>query len=188
MRIDNRTNYRTLDLRRILMACCREDGFKVPQGALVRVVYSRNRGRVSGWASSGAKNIHDDRKGSHPCAMVMRLPRSNYSVEHIIAVIRHEVGHWRGLKHSQMSGSLLRTYDFRLADHPWAQNLPLGVQEAPKAPTMDDRVAAREAHVRAMLARHEAKLRRQKALVVRWREKAKYYDRKAAKAATRDPS
>lgn len=197
MRIDNRTNYRTLDLRHIIVACCRAEDFKVPPGAIVRVVYARQAGRVSGWAAYGAHNLTipdvnrqslslaEKREG---CAMLLRIPRTKLHIERFIAVVRHEVGHWRGLRHAQMSGSLLHTNRFNVNDHPWAENLTLGIQEAPKAPTVADRVKAREAHVRAMLARHEAQLRRQKALVVRWREKAHYYDRKAAKAATQDPT
>ena len=196
MRIDNRTDYLTMDLRRIIQACCQADGFKVPPGAIVRIVYARQEDRISGWAAYRARNLTipdvnrqsltlaEKRQG---CAMLLRIPRTKVNIERFIAVVRHEVGHWRNLKHRDMAGSLLDTRLFKLADHPWARGLKLDVQEAsaaPTAPTRADRVKAREAHVREMLALHEARLKRQKALVVRWRERVRYYDRKAEKMAT----
>ena len=39
MKVDNRTGWNTLDIRRVLTACCREDDFRVPEGAIVRIVY-----------------------------------------------------------------------------------------------------------------------------------------------------
>lgn len=188
MKIENHTQYSTADLRKILQACCRAEDFTVPSGALVRVVYARKAGRISGWAAFGATNCHHDvnRKSVDPktrrqgCAMLLRIPRRNLNLERFVGVVRHEVGHWRGLRHVQMAGSLMHSSLFKMADHPWTTGLTLGLQAAPAAPRMADRVAAREQHAREMLAAHEAKLAREKTLVAKWRQKVRYYDRKAA--------
>lgn len=189
MIVENHTQYSTADLRKILAACCRADDFKVPKNARVRVVYARSS-RISGWAAFGARNCHHDYSRRSlgekvritPCAMLLRIPRRDLDLQRFIGVCRHEVGHWRGLRHVQMGGSLLRSWDFDLADHPWAQGLTLGQKAAPKAPTMTERVSLREQHARKMLAEHEAKLKRESKLVAKWRQKVRYYEKKSTSA------
>lgn len=187
MIVENHTHYSTADLRKILAAACRAEDFKIPKGARVRCVYARSS-RISGWAAYGARNCHHDYSRRSlgekvritPCAMLLRIPRRDLDLERFIGVVRHEVGHWRGLRHIQMGGSLLWSSQFSVADHPWAQGLTLAQKAVPKAPTMPQRVSLREQHARKMLALHEAKLRREKKLVTKWALKVRYYEKKAS--------
>jgi hypothetical protein len=186
MKIDNHTNRATADIRKIILACCREADWKAPKGIIVRVVYAKTN-RISGWAMYGAYNGGYDNRKRIPkklrhqgCAMLLRIPRGEFNLERFIGVVRHEVGHWRNIRHPDMSEALLYSR-FKIADHPWAQGLTLGHQAEPKGPTLADRVSAREQHAREMLSLHERKMEREKKLVARWRAKVRYYDQKAAR-------
>lgn len=190
MKVDNRTHYDTTNIRRILQACCQESDYTPPAGATVRVVYSRWRG-CSGWATYGAVPAWSDKEGA---AMLLRVPRKwtcdvsaveGVFLESFIFVVRHEVGHWRGLKHAQMAGGLLRRAKFKLSDHPWAAELTLGAAQkaTPVKALPKDRSAVREARARKMLLAHEGKLAREKRLVAKWQARVRYYDKKRAAEA-----
>lgn len=215
MILKNETVWSTDALRALVSAACKLDEFRVPDGAIVRVVYSRmhdqrwvddpdgrhvlslasgerKRGRwsatkptYSGWAYFGA---HNGRRG---CAMLLRLPRPEHIANklhlgQLAHLIRHEVGHWRGLHHKQMGGSLLawsHTDDCPVPD--WAQGLDVPAYVAlPKV--KQDRAACtatmvekREARARRNLANAEHALSLAEARVDRWRRRVKYYERKA---------
>ena len=119
------------------------------------------------WAPSGSASAYADK------------PR-RVDVERFARVFEHEVGHTLGLKHAEMS-------DHREGPPPaWCAGLEIRPKEPKAKPTPADRAAAREAHVRAMLAKAERRLKIAKATVRRWRAKAKHYDRRRA-AESRGP-
>lgn len=180
MKIDNQTAYSSDDLRRIIQAVCTYDGFVPQAGAIVRVVYSR-RDRFSGWATyGGGPSRRRDHGGA---AMLLRLPSPKWGpmgdrMAKLLFIVRHEVGHWRGLRHRDMGAAYMEWPDAFAPIQEWAAplDLQLRVVEEPKI-AMVDRVARREDHARTMLAEHEAKLAREKRLVAKWRAKVRYYDR-----------
>ena len=67
----------------------------------------------------------------------------------------------------------------------WADGMRIRLKAEKKKPTSSERVAAREAHVRRMLARAEADEARASARVKRWAKKVRYYDNKKKKETTR---
>ena len=187
MKLDNRTEWKSADLRRILHAVCRHDEFVAPAGATVRIVSSR--GGYSGWATYGGRNIFEATKDATrrvvPIAMLLRVPvpaRGPFDVDRFLGLVWHEVGHWRGLRHRQMSRAMMLSHNFRRADHEWAReafaDLTVGVEpEPPKPPRGTLLLERRAAHAARMLALHERKLAREEKLVRKWATKVRYYEK-----------
>ncbi len=180
MLIVNKTHYSTASFRKILDKICAIDDCKPPRGIRVCLVYARARGS-SGRANLRMRNSICRKDGAF--AMLMRVPKAPLS-EHqqtmFIAVVRHEVGHWRGLLHTDMGGALLDPHLFKRETNPWTDGLALELApETPKttAPKKDV-VGERAAHARAMLDKHTKKLAREKVLVAKWTKKVRYYDKK----------
>jgi hypothetical protein len=180
VKIDNRTAYDSEDIRRVIRGVCRYDEFVPVDGAIVRVVYSRTPYRYSGWATFNGRNALSSEL--HGAAMLLRLPNPKHgplSMTLAFFLVRHEVAHWRGLRHADMGDGYMK---WPAADAPvpvWAGDLGTirVVPSLPKAMN-EQRERAREQHVRDMLAEHEAKLAREKRLVQKWAKKVRYYDSK----------
>lgn len=151
----------------------------------------------SGWARYGAGHGGDGRRtGKHGCAMLLRLPHpehvdSKLDPAQVALLVRHEVGHWRGLRHRQMSGMLLDWPRVGAELPGWAEGIeiPLHVRPEPAKLAPEERrerIAAcaatqagkREERARKMLAHFEHGLKLSAAGVKRWKEKVRYYDRK----------
>lgn len=109
-------------------------------------------------------------------------------------LVRHEVGHWRGLDHKQMHPTMRRWEDWKKAGKPlpaWAASVSVAIDEAPpprarKArPDPNVARAKRADHARVMLAKAERKAKLAATLVKRWTRRVSAAERAVDKAATK---
>lgn len=115
-------------------------------------------------------------------------------IKKFVWLVRHEVGHWRGLKHTQMAPTMRKWKAWKEAGCPlpeWAKDLSVGIEEAlpvrPKKPgTNQDAVRAeRVKHASEMLAKAERKAKLAETLVKRWSRRLKVAQTSVLKAAAR---
>lgn len=202
MILDNRTKWSTPELEAIVLAALAE--FDVPHAReRVHVVYGRS---FSGfcyfpWTNVAAMRGRRFRRGHAGARMVLRVPRPNvgpFDVAQFVWLVRHEVGHWRGLRHSQMHPVMrhrsLWEKDGRSLP-PWAADAraPGYVvrDEAPaksKARVTDDERAKRLEHARAMLVRAQRRAKLAATIEKRWARRLSYAERAIDKAASRGRS
>lgn len=169
MKVENKTAYRTEDLRRFFGACVRHMGAS-PQ-TRIKVVYRRESQKLcSGWATLGGTRIH------------LRLPRpGNLSLIDLAYVLEHEVSHNLGVEHKDMDRECYNCHPSSTDQLPtWAAGLAIAVNEPKPKPTMDDRIARRAEKARRMLERWERKLKLSKTMRRKWATKVSYYEKKAA--------
>lgn len=109
-------------------------------------------------------------------------------------LVRHEVAHWRGLKHKQMASTIRHWNAWKDAGRPlpsWAEGLTVAIDAAPPVrvkkpvPSADVEREKRVAHARAMLAQAEKKSTTAAMLVKRWTRRLGAADRAVQKAATK---
>lgn len=197
MILDNRTRYRSADLTMIILGALAEAGIEHHGRDRVVVVYG------SGVNFSGSAYLGKIRRWNGCARMRLRLPRPDVAFDfpQFVWLVRHEVGHWRGLNHSQMADSLLhwkRGLRKRLgpvgSELPlpfWAADLSVAVEDVEPEPNRKARPTAdvvREAkleHARAMLAKAERKAKIAATLEKRWRRRLLAAERAIRTAAAR---
>ncbi len=111
-------------------------------------------------------------------------------------LVRHEVGHWRGLDHPQMHPTIRTWKAWGAAGRPlpsWAAGLEIAIEDAPpprpKKPRVsdDERRARNLEHAIAMLKRAERKEKLAATVAARWRRRVAIAERTIMKAATKAP-
>ncbi len=175
MKLDNRTRYRSADLERIILAALADAGIKRPRRDRVLVVHSRGEG-YSGRCWIGT----DITSWRGHARMRLRLPVPSQAkpldVAVLVWLVRHEVAHWRGLRHEQMSRALL-THNASDPVPAWSVGLTVAVEDAaPESATRrevdpDAKRAAQLAHARTMLAKAERRLKLATTVEKRWRRR-----------------
>ncbi len=152
-----------------------------------------------------------DRRGGRACLDCSgnaKIPPKPFDFPQFVWLVRHEVGHWRGLDHSQMGPSLLywrrpegraRLRSF-VASGPvgselplpaWAADLDVAVEDAEPdlrkpRPTADATREEKLSHARVMLAKSERKAKTAATLVKRWRRRVSAAERAISAAASRN--
>lgn len=196
MILENRTRYRTADLEAVILAALAEAG--LGRGSHDRVVVVYGTG-FSGWCFKGRIT----RWNGH-ARMRLRVPRPStagaqdgwtFDVTAFVWLVRHEVGHWRGLDHSQMHPLLRDWKPWQAAGKPlpaWAADLSVAIEDTEPdlrkpRPTADAKREAKIEHARTMLAKSERKAKLADTLVKRWARRVAAAERAIAKAATRVP-
>lgn len=199
MKIENKTRWRTDDLRALISACLKARG--VPsKGLSVTVVASRRGGRISGFANIGRMREQRDGFGKdfklvkrmrYGTYMTLRLPQpvpGDEAMAHDLGgptlrerfarVVEHEIAHLQGLDHSAMGEKLY----YCKQETPWLGELPLRAgsetylsMREPKAAFAD-----KEAHARAMLAKATTRLKRATSIAKRWQRRVNYYGKKVS--------
>ena len=189
--LENKTGYRTADLRAFCLAAIKAEGAEGRWGRLpwrVRIVYSHDL-RMSGYAFLNSQsfclrvpkpNALKDRRLT-PLPAGEALPASVVTM--IAQVAAHEIGHCLGLKHREMSDCGNFPVD-------WAATLPIRVK-TPKAPAnADERRHAmklkRAQRAAGRVQELEREIKRKANLLKKWRRKAAYYERTLGKAAMRE--
>jgi hypothetical protein len=174
LQILNETGYDGRAIRSLFVRCLRFYGMRV-RGA-VRIVYSS----VS--QHHGCAAIGESEKWAG-LNMVLSLPRdpSEFKVDQFARVVRHEVLHWRGARHPDMTPDILYC---RGPAPSWAAGITI-LHAAAGHPAVADPDAARYrklAHARTMLKRAETRARRAETIVKRWQRRVKAAERAAARA------
>lgn len=204
MILDNRTSYASADLERIILGALQE--FGITKHARERVVV-KPYASYSGWCFFGHVQI------GKRARMTIRIPTSELDVARLVWLVRHEVGHWAGLEHTQM-GTALRYWHRkergrrRPIDGPvgcerpipdWATGLTVSVAPATatetptptviparrRAPDADALRADRLEHARLMLAKAERKAKTAAMLIKRWRRRVGAAERAIERARSK---
>lgn len=202
MKIENKTRWRTEDIRAIVAASLKERG--VPStGLRVTVVCARGQ-RISGLANIGRMRQSVDRSGidesghvapklvkrmRYGTYMTLRLPNAlpgDEAMAHDLGgptlrerfarVVEHEVAHLQGLDHSAMGEKLC----YCSQETPWLGELPLRAEAPAETATPQAAFADKEAHARAMLKRSLTRLKRATSIAKRWQRRVNYYGKKAS--------
>ena len=181
LEVRNKTTYDTRDIRSAVLAC--EKYLDMTGQRVVKVVYSRNRGRqVTGYA------YYPSCGRAEGVTVKLRLPKvrkgeviTEELVQDFLWLVEHELSHSRGVSHRVMRGSPTNKVHSIGRRPAWAEGLQLRLK-APKAkPTMADRVSARTAMVEAGIARWQRRLKLAKTKLAKLKAKQRYYQRQTVK-------
>ena len=171
LEILNETGYNGRAIRSLLVRCLRFYGMCV-RGA-VRVVYSsvsRHHGCAALGSSPALSGLN----------MALSLPRDpgELDVGQFARVVRHEVLHWRGAQHADMTPDILYCQGPAPS---WSVGVALTHTEAPVVDPFAVRTQ-KLAHARSMLKRAETRARRAETIVKRWQRRVRVAERAAARA------
>ncbi len=213
MILDNRTRYRSADLEAAILKALAEAG--ITSHARDRVLVNVSHFGFSGVCYLGGHLPPKLRGGvGRSPKMILRLPRIpdvpcdpgapdpfarcgcpvHFDVGLFVWLVRHEVGHWRGLRHEQMAPGMryrklwLDSGRF-LPD--WAAEVSVGLEDAPPArrrknpPEPGAEREKRTSHARKMLARAERRARLAETIAKKWRRRLASAERSILKAASR---
>ena len=173
MKIINETHWRTDQLRAIIARTATDElDSSDRRRLLVTVAYGAKSSGVSGRAACGGPWVK---------LFVSRVEIDRVSLAH---TTRHELAHFRGLRHPAMRGSRRYSYveGWRALDA-WADEMPLEVKPAAPRPTADERRALKLTRAKDSLARWERRLKVAHGRVRRWRGRVRDYERYTAIAA-----
>jgi hypothetical protein len=172
--IENKTEYSTRDLRKIMAHAVNEemdDNLKV-RIANIRFRIEYGRRWHSGYAYIGGYKA------------VIRLPRdpAQFNPVHFAKVVGHETAHLRGLRHRQMAPR----YQWKdgLRFYEWAAPMTVAFRSPVAKPKVDLR-EIRYQRALANLARAKTRLKRALTIAKRWQRHVRYYERAFAVAATK---
>jgi len=167
MKVKNKTQWLTRDLKRILCEALRRDN-KI-EGELtewqrkrltVEIVHARYN-RVSGYAWYNSY------------LMRLRVPKEKLLKKDLVWLFIHELTHIRGYKHKSI------TRKWEIVNCSWVEDnekYPLGKKvERPKPKT--DLQLKRYTHVLKMISKKETALKRLNNSLKRWKKKQKYYEK-----------
>jgi len=180
MKITNKTNWDTLDLKKVLTRALDEDDkvegkYKYRSYLEVTISYSKGypswvikhyqkqnkelpiRERYSGSAWVGGTN------------MGLRVPREKFNVGHFVEVFIHEMSHIRGIRSHRAIGTV---EDEELR---WTKDYPVRQKEIKVKPKPDLQMRRYE-HVLEMLKAKKSQLKRLQNQIKKWNQKRKYYE------------
>lgn len=184
MKIINKTNWDTLDLKKVLTRALDEDDKvegKYGYRSYLEVTISYSKGYPS-WVVKRYQErnkelpVRERYSGNAwvgGTRMVLRVPRGKIDTRLLSRVFKHELDHCRGFKHNQMGGRYLDTKD--LGRDNWALSYPIRQKEARVEPKPDLQVRRYE-HVLEMLKAKKSQLKRLQNQIKKWNQKRKYYE------------
>lgn len=188
MKVTNKTNWQTSDLKKIFIECCKTklDSWKYLK---VEVTYSASRwihGRAGyGGGLRGGGNVkiflprnpidkkYIDGRYTEP------RPYAFLNFKQVLAwVFIHELHHVLGKHHREMKDSYYlhwRSYARNPEKMSWVDDLQLRKEEVKEKPKMDLQTKRYE-HVLAALKIKKSKLKRLQNQIKKWTQKRKYYE------------
>jgi len=173
LKLLNETRYSTRDLRRLFLAGMKAIGATQPK--TVRVTYARIGSGIGGRAVYGQQLEHGGTIEGRQVWLYLDRGGSHKPVD-LGVTIYHELLHSLGWRHRQMAPDSSFPLD-------WVDGLPLRFTEPAKrtrAEIAAGLVAKRDARARARVAQLEAEIVRKQKLLRKWRDKVRYYDKRAA--------
>jgi hypothetical protein len=176
MKIDNQTVYSTRHLRKIFIACEKNEGTNY-KNRHVKVIYTKSGVATRGYAWYNSNRV------------VMKLPKplkehdykNSACIHRVAKVYIHEVGHNLNLRHKEMMKWWDIPVDFlEEGDVEFKLEALLPKKEAVKISKKPKKTRAElnEEKARNKLAEWEKKLSRAKTFVKKYKTKVKYYDKK----------
>lgn len=189
LRIDNRTNYRTEDLRVLIAEALERDGLG-SRGVRVEVRRARQSTRVTGYAWYHSRRMVLRVPDGETISSGTRTKRVPWLVmpekirDDLAAVTMHEAAHCRGVRHKDMHDARHWCHSGH-EDVRWASAYQIRAVPPPEPKPKENLVAKRAAHVAKQLARAERRLKLARTIAAKWRRKAAYYAKKAAASETK---
>ena len=169
MKVINETNYSTRDLRKLFLAGLKHEGMDSKYYKIV-VKYRRENGAY-GYGSYNREWIQINLP-----KIQTNFPKNSHNglVKQVARTFIHEICHNRGLKHKEM--------DYDAIDTSWSDGYVLRLKEEKPVEEKDLQIERFE-HAKKMLNKHESRLKRQKHIVNKWKQKVKYYEKAIEKKA-----
>lgn len=173
--IENKTNYKTKDLRKLFLECMKREGV---QNCYVKVKYSR-KSYINGYAWYNSYNVvmfFRKTKIFHIAGSngteYKRREITELTPEEIVRtsqVFIHELGHNRGLRHDEMVSS------FNM-DCSWTNEFQIRTNEKKPKPKRNLKQERYE-HSQKKVKQLTTKLKRNQTLLKKWKKKVRYYER-----------
>jgi hypothetical protein len=168
MKIINKTDWRTDDLRRIISRVARDE-LNAEHRRCMRVVigYSR-RNRYTGYAWYNSNDA------------VLRVGRDSVDPIKLALLAAHELAHCRGTKHRDMH---TRRYDFReeyREYYAWAVDMSIRKKEPKKKQTREEKTSKKLVRAAAQVRVWETKVKRATTWLKKWKRRVKSLEKRAA--------
>lgn len=182
MKITNTTHWRTDHLRAILQPAAELELDPADRKRLVvRIVYSRQPGRVSGRARLGGRHV----SRLVPLTVLLRIPRDSVDPRDFAWLACHEFAHSRGQRHRGMAA----WYRWGWQNHQryaFAEGRPIERPQPKPKPTWEAVRLAKLAHAQAMLKAADTRLKRATTIHRKWKRRVAYYQKQLEHVALPD--
>jgi hypothetical protein len=180
MRIDNRTHWRTDQIKALIQAVA-ENETDAEHRKHLRVIvdYITKRG---GCYNLGRAYIGTPLKPAH--TMWIKLPRARHGdrpdLVRLAHTIAHEIGHLKGIPHREMWKTKRYGYvEGWRESYAWASNYSIEEQAAPpKVRVMADKLT----RAQAMAEKWQSKVKRATTILKKWQRRVSIYERLALAA------
>jgi len=180
MKITNKTNWDTLDLKKILTRALDEDDrvegrYKHRNCLGVTISYSKGH---PGWVirhykrkgkELPAREVYSGYAWVNGTNMGLRVPREKFNVKHFVRVFIHEMSHVRGFRSHRTIGTV---EDEELR---WTRDYSVNQKEIKVKPKPDLQMR-RYKRVLEMLKAKKSQLKRLQNQIKKWNQKRKYYE------------
>lgn len=180
--IDNRTDYRTSDIRKLVRLALKEADVAHLPRYHVRIRWAGRAGQIGGCASLSrcVFQLGLPRRASSDSPELRELPPP--LVRQMAKVAVHEIHHTKGEKHGDMPSMVNNWWEMTL---PWAEGLRVRREEPVAKPDRETKARAAverlESLIEAEERRHVRALKNLRTRLRKARTSVRYYDRKAAK-------
>ncbi len=172
MRVFNKTEYRTDDLKKFFRAGIR--ALSASPKLWIHVYPTRGNPRTHGRAGFNSNWVE------------MWIPRSEdlrglpFDLATIARIFEHELYHHMGVEHKDMTEEV----NYAMGELPkWAQGLPIRPKPTKSAPSVEDKVMGKLIHARDLLKTWETKSRRVATGLKKWKRRVRYYERSLVQLA-----
>jgi len=180
MKIINKTNWNTNDLKKIIIKALNEDDKvegKFTRRNKLEITIKHSKGYPSWVVDSYKRNGKElaPRQRYSGCAYLngnrMRLcvPREAFIVSQFVRLFTHEMSHIRGIRSHRLIG------DVDSKDLEWTRNYSVGLEKTNVKPKVDLQIKRYE-HVLAALEIKKTQLKRLQNQIKKWTQKKNYYE------------
>ena len=180
MKITNKTNWRTSDLKRILIRALNEDDkveglYKHRNCLKIMIVYSKGHPSwvIRSYKEKGrdlpARELYSGYAWLRGNNMRLRIPRETLDVKRFARLFIHEMSHIRGIRLHRAIGTV------NDEDLKWTENYSAEIEKA-KVKQKPDLQTKRYNNVLIALKDKKSKLKRLQNQIKKWTQKKRYYE------------